>query len=174
MEANSLREEELIVFGEHNVRAEGLTIGRLVAHFDWADYFAAVGIIGTYPAILYTHEEADVLYESVTALLGGWIAAADPTIDFSLLFEDGADGKPVGDLEIVLTTQWNDADAAPSRLSMYRLGCRLLKAGATWLAEQEAYGSRVVCDEKEISRQPSGEGLRLTGRWTLRVEESEA
>ncbi|SJM20589.1 hypothetical protein PGIN_13-1_01907 [Porphyromonas gingivalis] len=46
------QDNELIVFGEHNVHAENLSIGHLVTYFPWTKLFNALGMVGAYPALL--------------------------------------------------------------------------------------------------------------------------
>ncbi len=40
------QDNELIVFGEHNVHAENLSIGHLVTYFPWTKLFNALGMVG--------------------------------------------------------------------------------------------------------------------------------
>lgn len=167
------QDNEPIVFGEHNVHAENLSIGRLVTYFPWTEYFNALGMAGAYPALLYTDEKADALYEAVSSLLGEWIVSGDPWIDLSLVFHDVEGGQPEGDLEVVLSSHLSDEDIMPvASLSLYDMGYYLLEAAAAWIADQEAYGMQTVIERKDISRRPSEEGIRLTGHWVLSAIES--
>ncbi|WP_304296717.1 hypothetical protein [Porphyromonas gulae] len=164
---------EPIVFGEHNVRAEHLSIGHLAAYFPWTEYFNSLGIPGSYPTLLYTNEKADALYEAVSSLLGEWIVSGDPWIELSLVFHDVEGGQPEGDLEVVLSSHLSDEDIMPiASLSLYEMGCYLLEAAARWIATQEAYGKQTTIEQKDISRRPSSESLRLAGHWVLRANES--
>ena len=166
------QDNELIVFGEHNVHAENLSIGHLVTYFPWTKLFNASGMAGAYPALLYTNEKADALYEVVSSLLGEWIVSGDPWIDLSLVFHDVEGGQPEGDLEVVLSSHLNEEDIMPvPSLFLYDMGCYLLEAAAAWIADQEAYGMQTVIERKDISRKPSEKGLRLVGHWILKAIE---
>lgn len=166
------QDNELIVFGEHNVHAENLSIGHLVTYFPWTKLFNASGMAGAYPALLYTNEKADALYEVVSSLLGEWIVSGDPWIDLSLVFHDVEGGQPEGDLEVVLSSHLNEEDIMPvPSLFLYDMGYYLLEAAAAWIADQEAYGMQTVIERKDISRRPSEKGLRLVGHWILKAIE---
>lgn len=168
---NHEEDNQPIVFGEHNMCAEKLSISNIAGYFPWTKYFNDLGFSGTYPALLYTNKEADALYETVSSILGQWIVDGDPQIDVRLDFQDNAKGEPEGDLCVKISTQCRDNETLlAARVSMAKMCQYLLEASVMWVADQEAYGTIVRYAEKNTSCKPTKEGWQLVGEWILVAE----
>lgn len=141
------------IFGEHNMEAHHLDPNRILPYFPWAELFAARNYELPYPAIIYSNEEAETLYQNIVDMLVAWIAEDQINIDVTLQFEGNPEKseEAVGSLciEVQLLNR-------PARL-LNEFGLReseiinlLRLATLDWVLDSENYGSEVkseVLDE---------------------------
>ncbi len=132
------------VFGEHELRAKGLGIGRIIGYFPWQSYFDAVGIIGKYPSMLYVDEEAEALFDGVSSDLAAWVVANNPKLDLELLFAENSLGESIGTLDICLKDERHSAEYLPAWGVDVEVALLLLaKATLEWVMLEEAYGEQL-------------------------------
>jgi 5-methyltetrahydrofolate--homocysteine methyltransferase len=64
-------------FGDHDLTAPRLDVGRFVGRIDWTPFFHFWGFKGTYPTIVHVNEEAARLHETAIARLGEVVAGQE-------------------------------------------------------------------------------------------------
>ncbi|GAD05134.1 hypothetical protein [Porphyromonas crevioricanis] len=77
---------ETFEFGERNLSASRLSLGRIVESFPWTEYFNALGIEGQYPTILYQSDKAEAEFEELSEQLASWIIDTNAWYAFDLYF----------------------------------------------------------------------------------------
>lgn len=142
-------------FGECNVSAPYLGLGRVIGLFPWNELFAALGLPGTYPTILYQSEEAEAIFEQLSSELAS--LAIDERAWYAMELNFGAvysqppgylgdrelrmiEDSPIGILTIDLhLPKCQDRDESQEAL-IRRLLCLAI---ARYHAGAEAHGHRV-------------------------------
>ncbi len=141
------------IFGEHNMEARHLDPNRILPYFPWVELFATRNYELPYPAIIYSNEEAETLYQNVVDLLVAWIAEDQIDINVTLQFEGNPEKSEEAVGVLCIEVQFLNR---PARL-LNEFGIResemvnlLRLATLDWVLDSENYGSEVqseVLDE---------------------------
>ena len=101
-------EDEQVGFGSHNIYARNFSLFSALPFFPWQEFFVANGFDGEFPAIIYSDDRAEQLYQEVMGQLD--LQAQDPSLHCALGLTYRRDEQNMGQgltglLEIELTTK---------------------------------------------------------------------
>lgn len=101
-------EEEQVGFGSHNIYAPNFSLFSALSFFPWQEFFVANGFDGEFPAIIYSDDRAEQLYQEVMGQLD--LLAQDPSLHCTLGLTYQSDEQNMGQgliglLEVELTTK---------------------------------------------------------------------
>ena len=69
-------------FGSHNIYAPNFSLFSALSFFPWQEFFVANGFDGEFPAIIYSDDRAEQLYQEVMGQLD--LLAQDPSLHCAL------------------------------------------------------------------------------------------
>ena len=95
-------EEEQVGFGSHNIYAPNFSLFSALSFFPWQEFFVANGFDGEFPAIIYSDDRGEQLYQEALA--------QDPSLHCTLGLTYQSDEQNMGQgltglLEVELTTK---------------------------------------------------------------------
>ena len=101
-------EDEQVGFGSHNIYAPNFSLFSALSFFPWQEFFVANGFDGEFPAIIYSDDRGEQLYQEVMGQLD--LLAQDPSLHCTLGLTYQSDEQNMGQgltglLEVELTTK---------------------------------------------------------------------
>ena len=95
-------------FGSHNIYAPNFSLFSALSFFPWQEFFVANGFDGEFPAIIYSDDRGEQLYQEVMGQLD--LLAQDPSLHCTLGLTYQSDEQNMGQgltglLEVELTTK---------------------------------------------------------------------
>lgn len=93
-------EEEEYDFGTHNFYAPRLRLSSFMGYFPWHLFFKQIGYTKPYPALIYTDEEAERIYDRLTLALPQVFGCETFTVSARLTFDEQTEERRIGVLEV--------------------------------------------------------------------------
>ena len=81
-------------FGSHNIYAPNFSLFSALSFFPWQEFFVANGFDGEFPAIIYSDDHAEQLYQEVMGQLD--LLAQDPSLHCALGLTYRSDEQNMG------------------------------------------------------------------------------
>lgn len=132
---------EKFEFGSHNFYAPQLSLGTYMGYFPWSEFFRSQGFSDPYPALLYIHQEADLLFERVSHVLTSLISRGSWSAVVRLEFvEHPPQVYPQGHLSIVFP-YGDDVELEVVDLALWR-SC-LAEAVLRYVLHEERYDASI-------------------------------
>lgn len=158
-------EEEVFDFASHRFNASHYSLGRVIPFFPWDVLFRHLDMEGEYPALLYTNEEAEQIFESLSEALSSLVL--EPNIELSISLDYTEATTPSGQEQLmgVLQIEWEDSSRWRDELSDImeydKLMPFLIEAVVRHIICEEGYGQPLTPQLEEYTAMQEGEKYRV-------------